>query len=95
MVFVNTSLQVALQRNEERDRTLPEKIVKEYWQACQNNLGHFQGAFGASNMLVVDNSEKKDFPDSVKKAASRFVSKPIQNHIAKAWIKKELELRKS
>mgnify|MGYP003386258835 FL=1 len=95
MVFVNTSLDVALKRNEERDRTLPEKIVKEYWQACQNNLGKFQGAFGASNMLVVDNSEKKDFPDSVIKAANKFVNKPIQNHIAKAWIKKELELRKS
>tara|TARA_B100000287_G_scaffold417026_1_gene452390 strand:+ start:662 stop:1366 length:705 start_codon:yes stop_codon:yes gene_type:complete len=95
MVFINTSLEVALERNEKRERTLPVKIVKEYWSACQNNLGKFQGLFGASNMLVVDNSERKEFPDVVKKAANEFVRRPIQNRIAKDWIKKELELRKS
>ena len=51
--------------------------------------------FGASNMLIVDNSKYQDFPKHVKKAASSFVRKPIQNKIARAWIKKELELRKS
>ena len=50
--------------------------------------------FGASNMLIVDNSKHQDFPNQVKKAANKFVSKPVQNPVAKAWIKKELELRK-
>ena len=95
MVFVNTDLKVALKRNSERDRVLPEKIVKDSWQAVQNNLGKFQSLFGSSNMLVVDNSEYKDFPKVVKKAANKFVKQPIKNHIAKNWIKKELELRKS
>ncbi len=95
MVFINTSLEVALERNEDRERTLPVKIVKEYWSACQNNLGRFQGLFGSSNMLVVDNSERREFPSVVKKSASAFVNRPIQNHVAKAWIKKELSLRKS
>ena len=39
--------------------------------------------------------EAKPFPKVVKRAASKFVKKPIKNHIAKDWIKKELELRKS
>jgi len=94
MVFVNTSLEVALERNENRERTLPVNIVKEYWSACQNNMGKFQGLFGASNMLIIDNSEYKDFAREVKKASNAFVNKPIQNHIAKAWIKKELQIRK-
>jgi predicted kinase len=94
MIFVNTSLDVALERNEARERTLPVNIVKKYWSACQNNLGKFQGAFGVSNMLIIDNSEYKDFSKKVKQAASKFVSKPIQNHVAKAWIKKELQIRK-
>ena len=94
MVFVNTSLEVALERNEARERTLPTSIVKEYWSACQNNLGKFQGLFGAGNMLVVDNSEYKDFAKNVKKAANEFVRRPIQNRVAKDWIKKELQLRK-
>jgi len=94
MVFVNTTLKVALERNRNRERTLPDDVVKEYWTDCQQNLGKFQSMFGASNMLIVDNSKYQQFPSVVKKAANKFVSKPIQNPIAKSWIKKELELRK-
>jgi predicted kinase len=94
MVFVNTDLDVALERNELRDRTLPSELVKQGWQAVQNNMGKFQGLFGSSNMLIVDNSEFKEFGKIVKKAADGFMRRPIQNPIAKAWIKKELELRK-
>ena len=95
MVFVNTDLKVALERNSKRERVLPEKLVKDSWHAVQNNLGKFQSLFGGSNMLVVDNSEYKQFPKVVKNAANKFVKRPIKNHIAKSWIKKELELRKS
>ncbi len=95
MIFVNTDLDVALERNQQRERKLPIELVKSSWQAVQNNLGKFQSLFGSSNMLVVDNSEYKDFTDVVKSKAREFVSRPIQNHIAKQWIKKEIELRKS
>jgi len=95
MIFVNTDLDVALERNQERERKLPTELVKSSWQAVQNNLGKFQSLFGSSNMLVVDNSEKKDFADIIKSKAREFVTRPVQNHIAKKWIKKELELRKS
>ena len=95
MIFVNTDLEVALQRNFERERKLPSELVKKSWQAVNNNMGKFQSLFGATNMLVVDNSVKKDFADAVKSNAREFVSRPIQNHIAKKKKKKELELRKS
>ena len=95
MVFVNTDLDVALERNYKRERKLPSELVKKSWQAVNNNMGKFQGLFGASNMLVVDNSEHKEFEKVVKANAREFVNRPIQNHIAKSWIKKELELRKS
>jgi len=95
MIFVNTDLDVALERNQERERKLPTELVKSSWQAVQNNLGKFQSLFGSSNVLVVDNSEKKDFADIIKSKAREFVTRPVQNHIAKKWIKKELELRKS
>ena len=94
MVFVNTDLNVALDRNSKRDRVLPDKIIKDSWNAVQNNLGKFQSLFGANNMLVVDNTEYKDFAKVVKKAANSFVKRPIKNHIAKKWIQQELELRK-
>lgn len=94
MIFVNTDLDVALERNQTRDRKLPSELVKSSWQAVQNNMGKFQSLFGRSNMLIVDNSEYKDFAGVVKKAANSFITRKIQNPIAKAWIKKELELRK-
>ena len=94
MVFVNTDLDVALERNQLRDRKLPSELVKSSWQAVQNNMGKFQSLFGRSNMLIVDNSEYKNFEVVVKKAANSFITRKIQNPIAKAWIKKELELRK-
>ena len=79
MVFVNTDLDVALGRNQTRERKLPSELVKSSWQAVQNNMGKFQGLFGASNMLIVDNSEYKEFPNIVKKGANRFINKKIQN----------------
>ena len=51
-----------LARNRKRDRTLPEKLVNDSWKSVQNNLGKFQALFGSGNMLIVDNSEFKDFP---------------------------------
>jgi predicted kinase len=95
MVFVNTTLDVAQQRNAMRARKLPRKIVKDIWTDVQKNLGKFQGAFG-KNFVIVDNSEdtrsknkpgKLDLVPIVLKATARFVSKPIRNPIGKKWIK--------
>tara|TARA_R100001015_G_scaffold15131_1_gene7125 strand:- start:6560 stop:7261 length:702 start_codon:yes stop_codon:yes gene_type:complete len=95
MVFVNTDLEVALKRNQKRERKVPTDVVKKGWSDVQSNVGKFQSLFGASNMLIVDNSEYKDFGKIVKRGANSFISRPLQNPKAKAWIKKELELRKS
>jgi len=94
MIYVNTDLSVALERNAARERTVPETLVKKAWQEVSNNLGKFQGLFGANNILVVDNSEYKEFENIIKKNAREFVRRPIQNHVAKQWIKKEQELRR-
>ena len=60
MVFVNTSLDVAIERNNERRRKLPLDIVKTYWNNVQSNIGKFQRLFGMSNMIILDNNEKND-----------------------------------
>ncbi len=49
MIFVNTTLEVALERNENRDRVLPEKIVSDSHKEVNQNIGGFQGLFGGSN----------------------------------------------
>ena len=99
MVFVNTSLKVAHERNKERDRRLPEDILEKSWKDVQKNLGKFQGLFGR-NFAVVDNSKflkpeeaQQKFGMIVKKYINKFIKGPIKNFKGKKWIKHQLILR--
>ena len=99
MIFVNTSLKVALQRNSERARRLPKDILIKSWKDVQSNMGKFQGLFG-SKFVVVDNSKflkpedaQKKFGMITRKYIDRFVKRPVKNHIGKKWIKHNLLLR--
>ena len=56
MVFVNTTLEVAQQRNAFRARKLPRKIVDTIWKDVQKNMGKFQSVF-KQNFTIIDNSE--------------------------------------
>ena len=99
MVFVNTSLEVALERNRTRSRSIPEYIVQKSWKGVQANMGAFQKVFGHSKMLIVDNNkDDKELVTQTLNTASRFIrsrlrSKP-ETQIAMSWIKRELEAKK-
>ena len=56
MVFVNTSLEVALHRNENRPRSVKPALVKKSWKDVQANMGKFQNYFEAANFFIVDNN---------------------------------------
>ena len=99
MVFVNTSLEVAKQRNQERARRLPEDILVQSWKDVQKNLGAFQSLFG-SNFVIVDNSKflkpkeaQAKFGKLTKKYIDKFIKKPIRNVIGKMWVKHNLILK--
>ena len=100
MVFVNTSLEAALARNEKRERTVPVDVATKSWKDVQNNMGKLQSVFKA-NFQVVDNSDhlepkeaEKKFNRLVKKGIDQFMKKPIKNKIAKDWVKKQKILKK-
>ena len=100
MIFVNTSLEVAQKRNQERDRILPPKLLQKSWEDVQKNLGRFQNLF-KQNFLIVDNSKtlgakqaQNKFNMLVKKGVDKFIKKPIKNPIAKQWIEKQKILKK-
>ena len=102
MVFVNTSLDVAQKRNMERPRKLPVEVVEKSWKEVQDNMSYFQGIFGSSNFLLVDNSKflsekdaQKKFNMLVSKGVNKFIKKPIKNKLAKKWVEKQQILRKS
>ena len=99
MIFVNTSLDVALERNKNRPRSIPEYVVTKSWNGVQQNIGSFQRIFSPNKMLILDNnrSEKELVSQTLNQAAkfirSRLMSKP-DNYIAKQWIAKEIQARK-
>ena len=99
MIFVNTSLDVALQRNRNRPRSIPEYIVTNSWNGVQSNIGQFQRIFSPNKMLIIDNnrSEKELVSQTLSQAAKfirgQLTTKP-DNYIAKQWIAKELEAKK-
>ena len=96
MVFVNTSLEVALERNNARARKLPKDMVTKMWDEVQQNLGKFQRLFKSKRFEIVDNSEYGDTTpiDLVAKEINGFMKQPVSNPIGKQWIETEKEKNK-
>ena len=91
MVFVNTSLEVALKRNQMRARKVPDAIVIQNHKQVQKNIGLLQRMFGQSNFVIVDNNKvAEDVNPSVHKAIRRMVNKKPTSYQAVSWIKREL-----
>lgn len=88
MVFVNTSLAVAQERNAARARKLPKDMVTKMWDEVQQNIGKFQRLFKSKRFEIVDNSEYgNSMPiDLVSKEIRKFMSQPVSNPIGKQWL---------
>ena len=94
MIFVNTSLDVALERNQKRDRTLPEPIVVKSWNDVQKNIGKFSQLF-KNKFIIMDNNDKdENVIKDVYKRVRALAMKKVTNGIAKQWIANELEMKR-
>ena len=94
MIFVNTSLDVALQRNKERDRSVPEPIAVKSWNAVQRNIGKFSNFF-KGNFIIVDNNNKDDdMMQEVFKRVRALAKKKVRNQRGLQWIRGQLEKKK-
>jgi len=98
MIFVNTSLEVALERNKNRPRTIPEYIVTNSWNQVQRNIGSFQRIFSPNRMLIVDNNKsEKELVTLTLNTAARYIRSQLrtspQNLTAKQWIANELKAK--
>ena len=99
MIFVNTSLEVALERNRNRPRTIPEYVVTNSWNQVQRNIGQFQRIFSPNRMLIVDNNRsEKELVTQTLNTAAKFIRGQLrttpQNLTAKQWIANELQAKK-
>ena len=94
MIFVNTSIDVALERNAKRARSVPTSIVINSWKATQANIGKFQNFF-KNNFIILDNNDAdEDMMFQIYKRVKKLANKKVQNHRGKAWIANELRMKK-
>ena len=95
MIFVNTDLETALQRNRDRKRTLPDADVEKMWKAVQNNIGKFQAYYG-EKFIVVDNSTGADYQANVMNAYRKmgaWIKTPAKTPQSKKWIAQQKKQR--
>jgi len=93
MIFVNTSLDVALQRNADRPRSVQEPIVVKSWKDVQSNIGKFSQYFRA-NFVVVDNNDAgEDVFVKVFKQVKSLLKKKVKNPQAQQWIMQQMKAR--
>lgn len=95
MIFVDTTLDVAKERNLKRERSVPEDIVVDSWNEVQANKGKMQSLFGRRRFMIVDNSKYDE--DVLKKAykqVTNHIKDKVKNPVARQWIEKELEAKR-
>ena len=94
MIFVNTSLDVALERNAARKRTLRPDIATKSWKSVQNNMGKFSQFFRQGFILVDNNVPGEDIMAPVIKQIRNMANAKVKNTIGKQWIAHQLEMKK-
>ena len=93
MIFVNTSLDVALERNLKRERTVPEDITIRSWRSVQNNIGKFNNLF-KNGMIIVDNNKAdEDIILSVFRRIKTLLKNKVTNRRAHQWMDMEMKRR--
>ena len=94
MIYVNTSLDVALERNASRSRSIPEPIVTKSWKDVQQNLGKFSQFFRQGLVIVDNNDAGDDVFNLVSKQIRGLVRKKVNNGRAMQWIRNELDKKR-
>jgi len=88
LVVVNTDLEVARRRNQQRARTVPDDIVVNSWYSVQKNIGKFAQIF--ENVSIIDNSGDSESTNSQIQNTYiklvKFTKQPPTKPIAKKWI---------
>ena len=97
MIFVNTSLDVAQQRNEARPRKLAPDIVQSEWEKVQKNMKTMMSLFGKDFMTITNDDTLKALETKTTRLYTKmmtWVSSFPGNKNAIAWKEAQLNLKK-
>ena len=84
MVWVNTPLDLALDRIEKRERKVPEEFVRKVYKSMEENIDYYKSHF--SLFLEVKNGDGEMTDEAVKDAyrkVSGFFKEEIKNPIGR------------
>ena len=88
LVFVDTSLDLALYRNQMRERKVPNKIVVKKWEQAQSNLTMYKLQFDKWAVIKND-SQSSEKIEKVHKQIASWARKMPTNKQAQQWIKQQ------
>ena len=94
MIFVNTSIDVALQRNADRARSLQSSEVVRMLKEVQSNIGKFNNMFREGMIIVDNNDASEDVLKEIWKRVRGLLKKKVTNTRAQNWISMELAKKK-
>ncbi|MBT4697171.1 hypothetical protein HOB76_02705, partial [Candidatus Woesearchaeota archaeon] len=91
MIFVNTSLDVALQNNAGRKRRLKDEVVTATWSEVQQIKDQLANLFPGGFVEIVNNRAGEDVFRKSFVEIGKLMKRPPSSPIAKAWIAHELD----
>jgi len=91
MIFVNTSLDVALQNNAGRSRRLKDEVVRATWDEVQLVKDQLANLFPGRFVEIVNNRAGEDVFRKSFVEIGKLIKRPPSSPLAKAWIAHELE----
>ena len=91
MIFVNTSIDIALQQNAGRSRKLKPEVVRATWGEVQLVKDQLANLFPGRFVEIVNTRAGEDVFRKSFVEIGKLIKRPPSSPIAKAWIAHELE----
>jgi hypothetical protein len=94
MIFVNTSLDIALQQNQNRARKLKDEVIHRTWEEVQGIKDGLANLFPGGFVEIVNNRAGEDVFRKAFVEVGKLIKRPPTKPAAKMWIAHELEQKK-
>ena len=91
LIFVNTSLDIALQQNAGRKRRLKDEIIRSTWNEVQQVKDQLANLFPGRYVEIINNRAGEDVFRKSFVEIGKLIKRPPTSPLAKAWIAHELE----
>jgi len=91
MIFVNTSIDVAIQQNNARARKLPDQIIRDTWNEVQGIKDQLANLFPGGFVEIVNNRAGEDVFRKAFVEVGKLIKRSPTKPAAKMWIAHELE----